>query len=389
MCNRQTEMVTYTLLPQKIYRMMSHSHQARLWIMVLAVCSVTPLIHAADNILHCHNLEYAGPIKEVIEMKPTKLAEKTSNAAKVIQGFATDMASSAIEEIPVVGSVLSTLFGHIVDAYGGGGLDPEDVYNSLKTEIDQLKKYMDQEIVEAKLDYIKKAFGTSHGGILSYAMHCEKTYKGDADDMANCLENLRSMLTQQYHFFVPSADSKVSMLEFSLPMFRMYGELYVDTLLEQIGVARKRGKDTQAVAHTETLIKTVNDFKEHFKTAFEKIAKLHCRPHVMPSDKYPDCAVLPGQNADMCTCILAIGPNKFTSDEVTKGPGKDSKNFCLGIFYNRVNPCEDAKEGYRKKYAGKHLKAIATYWKKQVGDAVSSWIETAKALEPLKANVKR
>ena len=115
------------------------------------------------------NLEYTGPIKEVIEMKPTKLAEKISNAAKVIQGFATDMASSAIEEIPVVGSVLSTLFGHIVDAYGGGGLDPEDVYNSLKTEIDQLKKYMDQEIVEAKLDYIKKAFGTSHGGILSYA----------------------------------------------------------------------------------------------------------------------------------------------------------------------------------------------------------------------------
>ena len=63
---------------------MSLSHQARLWIMVLAVCSVTPLIHAARDILHCHNLEYAGPIKEVIEMKPTKLAEKTSNAAKVI-----------------------------------------------------------------------------------------------------------------------------------------------------------------------------------------------------------------------------------------------------------------------------------------------------------------
>ena len=58
MCNRQTEMVTYTLLPQKIYRMMSHSRQARLWIMVLAVCSVTPLIHAARDILHCHNLEY-------------------------------------------------------------------------------------------------------------------------------------------------------------------------------------------------------------------------------------------------------------------------------------------------------------------------------------------
>lgn len=110
---------------------------------------------------------------------------------------------------------------------------------------------------------------------------------------------------------------------------------------------------------------------------------------IMPPDKYPDCAVLPGNNVEMCTCILAIGPNKFTSDEVTNGPGKDSKNFCVGIFYNSVNACEDAEQGYLAKYARKHLTAIATYWKKQVGDAVDSWVETAKALEPLKANVKR
>ena len=139
---------------------------------------------------------------------------------------------------------------------------------------------MDQEINEVKLDYmyIKKAFGSSHGGILSYAMYCQKTYQGDADEIAPCLENVHAMLTQQYHFFLPS-DSRVSSYEFSLPLFRMYGELFVDTVMEQIAAARKRGKETQAVAMADNLITKVNQFKEHYTTSLRKIAKLLAEPH--------------------------------------------------------------------------------------------------------------
>ena len=56
---------------------------------IIAVCGVTPVILAQD-IFSCHNLQYAGPIKEVIEMRPTKLAEKTSDAAKISIGFCKD-----------------------------------------------------------------------------------------------------------------------------------------------------------------------------------------------------------------------------------------------------------------------------------------------------------
>ena len=43
------------------------------------------------------------------------------------------MTSNAIGEIPVVGSILSTLFDELANVYGpGGNLYPEDVYNSLK-----------------------------------------------------------------------------------------------------------------------------------------------------------------------------------------------------------------------------------------------------------------
>ena len=229
-----------------------------LWIFFFTMCGVTPVILAQD-FFNCFNLQYSGPIEDVIEMKPTGLVEKTSDAAKAGRQFAIVLGANVLGQIPVVGTILGAMFEGIAELFGGGGLDPEDVYNSLAEEINQLKEYMDQEISEAKLDYIKKIFGTSNGGILSYSMHCQKTYKNDAEDMAPCLENLHSMLTTQYHFFLPS-DSKVSSYEFSLPLFRMYGQLFVDTLLEQIGAARARGKESQAVAFADTLINKVEAF---------------------------------------------------------------------------------------------------------------------------------
>ena len=353
---------------------------------IIAVCGVTPVILAQD-IFSCHNLQYAGPIKEVIEMRPTKLAEKTSNAAKIGIGFAKTMTSNAIGEIPVVGSILSTLFDELADVYGpGGDLDPEEVYNSLKVEIDQLKEYMDQEISEAKLDYIKKIFGTSNGGILSYSMHCQKTYKNDAEDMAPCLENLHSMLTTQYHFFLPS-DSKVSSYEFSLPLFRMYGQLFVDTLLEQIVAARTRGKESQAAAFADTLINKVEEFKKHYVESVEKVVRLHYEPHIMPENN-GNCAPIPNMGVSMCACTIALGPSKFNDADIKK-LGKSIKNFCIGIYYGISDPCTLAKKNYKERYAKKHGTAVATYWKKQLGDIVVTWVKTAVELKPLKANLKR
>ena len=257
----------------------------------------------------------------------------------------------------------------------------------MKVEIDQLKEYMDQEISEAKLDYIKKIFGTSNGGILSYSMHCQKTYKNEAEDMAPCLENLHGMLITQYHFFLPS-DSKVSSYEFSLPLFRMYGQLFVDTLLEQIGAARARGKESQAVAFADTLINKVEAFKEHYQESVIKIARRHYEPHVMPENN-GKCAPIPDQGVDMCVCSIAIGPNKFDEAEIKK-KGESIKNFCFGVYYNRnSNACSLAKRDYMKKNAGERLTAIKSYWNKQVGETVKNWVKTANELKSLKENMKR
>ena len=86
-------------------------------------------------------------------MKPTELAEATAKAAAAAEGFAMDMVSGAIGGIPYAGMMLSSMFNQLL-AYYGGSLDVVNVYNSLKLEIVQLKRYMDQEIEELRLDQI-------------------------------------------------------------------------------------------------------------------------------------------------------------------------------------------------------------------------------------------
>ena len=245
---------------------------------------------------------------------------------------------------------------------------------------------MDEEIVELKIDQIKKKFGTDKGGMLSYAQHCRNTYKDDADDMTTCLENVRAMLVAQYHFFLPE-DEKASSYEQTLPLFRMYGQLYVDTLLDQIHVAKERGKDSQAAAHAKALIAKVEEFKTHFENSVTKIAKYQLTTHVMPEENNPDCAPLDGGVA-MCVCTIAIGPSKFDKVDAKGHPTGDTKNFCIAVTYNR-NSCSYARDGYKRNYMRKHAVAIATYWKKQLGDVVKEWVKTAENLEPMVKNHKR
>ena len=217
-------------------------------------------------------------------MKPTELAEATAAAAAAAEGFATDMVSGGIGGVPYAGMMLSSLFNQWLSVYGKGGLDVVDVYNSLKLEIDQLRNYMDQEIEELKVNQIANAFGTDGGGMLGYAQHCNDTYREDLDDMSACLENLRALMAHQYNFFLPK-DVKVSTYEQTLPLFRMYGQLFVNTVLDQIDVATKRGKYSQAVAHAQTLITRVAKFKSHLLDSVNKIILFQATPHIMPPKK--------------------------------------------------------------------------------------------------------
>lgn len=135
------------------------SSQASLCSLILVVCALLPVTDAEDQVV-CMNMEYSGPVKEVIEAKATKLAE--DEAGSKGRQFALDLIEYGIGKIPHVGEALDFFFGQIKDSLSGdsGELSAEDVYNSLKEEIKQLRQYMDEEIVELKIDQIKKIFGT-------------------------------------------------------------------------------------------------------------------------------------------------------------------------------------------------------------------------------------
>ena len=352
----------------------------------LVVYGLIPLTEAAENKVVCINLEYAGPIKEVINRKPTKLAEAITDAASETEEFALAMVGVAIDQIPVFGAMLSTMFDQLVNIFGGG-VEVEAVYESLKEEIDQLKEYMDEEIKKLKLDQIKNLFGTAKGGILGYARHCKDTYKNDADDMSNCLENLRAMMVEQYHFFLPE-DDQASSYEQTLPLFRMYGQLFVDTVLDQIHVAKKRGKNSQAAAHAQALIMKVAEFHKYSLASVEKILRLQVSSHIMPPTGNPSCAPLP-QGFSMCLCTLSIGASKFKAVDKKGSPTDKTKNYCLGVTYGSYDTCAYTKREYEKNYAQKHAEAVVTYWKKQLGDTVAEWVKAADALKPMVAKHKR
>ena len=369
-----------------IYRMAFP--QARLCSLVLVVSALLPLTDAGGVV--CMNMQYAGPVKEVIEAKPTKLADATLKAAGEGIKFVRDLVSVAgIATIPTVGRALSVMFKYVVSAFGfgDGALSPEDVYSSLKEEIAQLRQYMDQEIEDLKIDQIRKAFGTDRGGMLSYAEHCKNTYKDDADDMATCLENLRSMLIQQYHFFLPE-NERASSYEQSLPLFRMYGQLYVDTLLDQIHVAKKRGKDGQAVAHAKALIARVEEFNSHAENSVMKILVAQLKTYIMPKEGNPTCAPLGRGTAKMCVCTIAIGPSKFDKVDEKGQPTDKTKNYCIGFSYDGLS-CTATINGYKRQYRRDHAKAIVTYWTKQLGDVVDAWEKIAEDLKPMVENHER
>lgn len=365
---------------------MTLSQTIQLCAFLLIVCGLIPLTDAYKDQAVCMNLEYTGPIKEVIDREPTKLAEAITEAASETEEFAMAMVGLAIDQIPVVGAMLSTMFEQLVSIFGGG-VDLEDVYKSLKEEIDQLKEYMDQEIEELKLDQIQKVFGTSRGGMLGYAKHCKDTYKKDPDDMSTCLENLRAMMAGQYHFFLPGND-KARYYEQTLPLFRMYGQLFVDTVLDQIHVAKKRRKNSQAAKHAQALITKVAEFKAHYLDSVTKILHLQVASHIMPPENNPSCAPLP-QGFQMCVCTLAIGPSKFKTVDKTGSPKDKTKNFCIGIIYGSGNTCGYTKQQFEKNYAPKHAQAVATYWKKQLGITVNEWQKAANALKPMVEKHKR
>lgn len=63
------------------------SRQTILCIILFTVCGITPVIAASKKVIYCHNPQYTGPIKEVFEMKATKLEEDIRRR----QGYALNL----------------------------------------------------------------------------------------------------------------------------------------------------------------------------------------------------------------------------------------------------------------------------------------------------------
>ena len=225
---------------------------------------------ATDKTGTCLKLSYIGPVGEVINREPTKLALASDNAAVAMLASVGSLVSG---EVPVVGSFLGFVFDSIMTNFlVDQGNVIEKMYESLFSEIQALRQYVDQNIKVINLQYVKDMYGTTEGGIFGIATYCRNTFKGHAEEMDQCLGKLRTTLIQQYHFFMPD-ENDVELNELTLPLFREYGQMFVETVLEQINVAKQKGKDSIAAAHTQELIKKIEAFKVHSENAVAQILK--------------------------------------------------------------------------------------------------------------------
>lgn len=168
----------------------------------------------------------------------------------------------------------------------------------------------------------------------------------------------------------------------------MFGQLYVDTLLDHIHVATKKAKESQAVKHAEALIANVKEFKEHAKIAVKKILEHLFTPHIMPTKDNPSCAPL-SDGVGMCVCTIAIGPNEFDVVDKNGIPTDKTKSFCIGVISSSGEPCKTTMRTYSKEYLQEPAIAVATYWRKQLGETVAKWANIAEILQSMVDKHKR
>ena len=100
-------------------------------------------------------------------------------------------------------------------------------------------------------------FGTREGGIYSASPPTAEIYFQGTRGRDGPMTVWFSSTT-----FVITDDDVVELNELTLPLFREYGQLFVETLLEQINVAKQKGKDSIAAAHTKELISKIEAFRE-------------------------------------------------------------------------------------------------------------------------------
>lgn len=305
----------------------------------------------------CSDGTYRAPnIVDVIRYRPTNLVRKTADNDNKLLKFTTNLAKGIIGEIPG-GSFIGGLFDGFSGLFGGGGgPDLTGLYNQLADEILYLRKYTDNRIEEATQLWVEAQLGTTvpPTGLLGVAA---KVRGQTGEDLKKRLNELHSFLVFTFGTFVPKTQRVVS-YERNLPLFRQYGDLYVTTLVSEIQLFKKLGRDRDAAMKVTELKSTVDLFQAHWTKACGEILKNHTTLQNYRWSYWQSHAIGHAEcktpNMDGQTCVV--------------------KSSCLTYDLKKVlHICQRQMEDIRAKFVQNRRRQLLAYWKKQVGSIVQKW----------------
>lgn len=301
----------------------------------------------------------APPIVEVIKFGPSKIAKVTLNSANKALEVATKIGFGIFGEIGPGGSLIGDLFTGIKSLFGGKS-DAErlkEVLEQIVEEIKNVRIYLDKRIEEAETRWLDNALGTlsSNTGLLGIAM--KATYKR-GPELLDQLDRLHDFLLKDFNQFVPQTDS-IASYEKTLPLFRLFGDLYVSTVVSEINMFKQIGRHDYAAVKITELQSVVKKFQQHWSRACGKILadhlhlnNYHCKSFSRHTSWY----------IESCTTIDMGGLNCFieTSHCHYANPATypNAKAFMI-----------DA----RSTFVRNRRRNLLSYWKNQVGNIVQKW----------------
>ena len=215
--------------------------------------------------------------------------------------------------------------------------------------------------MKASVEWLEAELGTAvpRAGLLGVAM---KVKGRTGTDLMRSLDSLNTLLIVKFNHFVPKSDS-VASYERTLPLFRIYGDLYVTTLVSEIAEFKRVRQHYDAAMKVTELQNVVSRFQQHWTKACGNILADRTR---LPNY---DCIYFPYMHGAKIatTCRTKMeGKVCYVSTDCYSSHGSFADEYA-------TKNAEERMRAARSTFVQNRRRNLLKYWKNQVGNIVEQW----------------
>ena len=344
---------------------------ARLLVTLLFAIYLSELVSGCSRsaFKNCHDGRYEGPIRTIVDNGPSAIAQASDDNGEYLASIVEPIFTSVVGEIIPFGGLVFGVIDGIRAAIGGPETDPyTSLLETLYEEVQRLREYVDAKIELAALIDLDNDLGSTHAGIFG---RVEDTRDADTtEELWDELDQLQGALQDVHDHFVPSTDSVIS-YEASLPYFRVFGDLFMSCLLDQIQAAKELGYTSKVADIAEEIQTRAEIFFDHFLDALDAIFSEHLdfEEPVCTTDSY-----LVSSGWWIFTTYTTVADFKCTVEmggEICSIESTECEDA------NEVNILEEMITDKVETFRSNRWLDLYYYWEMQVGSVVFKWNEIA------------